>query len=127
MQANRGRDTTPELRLRSALHGHGLRFYKNRRINGVRAEIDVVFPRIRLAVFVDGCYWHGCPDHGTFPVRNAVWWRGKLEGNHIRDRATDERLAAAGWTVMRIWEHDDVESAAARVESLVLRLRQTTS
>src|SRR4051794_27753605 len=92
------RDTGVEVRLRSLLHARGLRYRVHRRpLGGLRREADIVFPRARVAVFVDGCFWHGCPDHGTWPKTNAAFWRSKIEGNARRDRETDEALARAGW------------------------------
>ncbi len=84
-----------------------------------RARPDVVFTRARVAVFVDGCFWHRCPEHGTSPKTNGGWWRRKLDANVERDRATDATLEAAGWTVIRIWEHEDAVAAADRVEAVV--------
>lgn len=126
MQSNRPRDTNPEVRLRSALHRAGLRFYKHRRpIHGLRCEPDVVFPRIRLAVFLDGCYWHGCTEHKTIPVRNREWWEAKIRRNRERDIANDERLEANGWTVLRFWEHEDLSEVVAAVKTRVGELRDT--
>jgi DNA mismatch endonuclease (patch repair protein) len=82
---------------------------------GKRRRADVVFTRAKLAVFVDGCFWHGCPTHGTWPKNNAAWWRAKIEANQRRDRDTDRALRQAGWTVFRFWEHTDSKSAARRV------------
>lgn len=119
MLGNRSRDTSPELRLRAALHRAGLRFWKHRRpLPTLRCEADVVFPRIRLAVFVDGCFWHGCPRHGTAPKSNSEWWRVKLERIRTRDRRNLRRLRYRGWVVLRVWEHQvdcDLDSAVARV------------
>jgi DNA mismatch endonuclease (patch repair protein) len=124
MQSNRPRNTAPEIALRSALHRAGMRFWKHRRpIQGVRCEPDVVFPRIRLAVFVDGCFWHSCPDHATRPVANGDWWARKLEGNVARDRRNTETLQAAGWTVLRIWEHVPSPKAVEEIEVTAFRLR----
>jgi DNA mismatch endonuclease (patch repair protein) len=89
----------------------------------VRRRADVVFGPARVAVFVDGCFWHGCPDHATWPKNNAEFWREKIETNQLRDRDTDERLAAADWAVIRVWEHEDMAGAAARIERLVRRRR----
>jgi DNA mismatch endonuclease, patch repair protein len=111
------RDTAAELRVRSELHSRGLRFRVDRApISGVRRRADVVFTRRRVAVFIDGCFWHGCPDHGTWPKHNADWWREKINANVRRDRDTNSRLEEAGWTVVRIWEHEDPVDAADRVE-----------
>ena len=85
----------------------------------MRREADVVFPRLRVAVFVDGCFWHGCPDHGTKPRRNAEYWETKIARNRARDVDTDTRLKAAGWTTVRIWEHEEPDEAANRIEQLI--------
>ena len=124
MQANRSRNTGPEVRFRAALHRLGLRFYKHRRpVPGLRCEPDVVFPRVQLAVFLDGCYWHSCGEHGAQPTRNADWWRTKFERVRARDARNDDSLRAAGWTVLRVWEHEPPDQAARRVAYLVARLR----
>jgi DNA mismatch endonuclease (patch repair protein) len=88
-------------------------------IRGQRRRADVVFPRRRIAVYVDGCFWHRCPDHATDPKNNAAWWAEKLAGNVARDRATDAALRAAGWQVVRIWEHEDPVRAADRVQAVL--------
>jgi DNA mismatch endonuclease (patch repair protein) len=117
MQANRRRDTKPELQLRSTLHRRGLRYRCDVRLDlpGIRVRPDIVFRRQRVTVFVDGCFWHGCPEHGSAPRANGDYWRAKLEGNRRRDARTDAALVAAGWTVVRIWEHEDVDDAADRI------------
>lgn len=121
MRRTRGRDTAPELALRRELHRRGLRFYVHRTLIPERRarRTDIVFPRARVAVFVDGCFWHGCPEHASWPRANATWWRSKIEANRVRDRDTDERLRQAGWSVVRIWEHERVAAAADRVEAAV--------
>ena len=120
MSRQRSRDTDPERVLRSRLHRMGLRFRIHRRpVAGVRREADVVFAGARVAVFVDGCFWHRCPDHGTFPKNNGAWWEAKLAANAARDADTDRRLAEAGWQVVRVWEHEDPGEAAARVATVV--------
>ncbi len=88
-------------------------------IPGSRVRPDVVFPRLRIAVFVDGCFWHCCPTHGTVPKRNADWWVEKLERNRLRDRRVDDDLEAAGWIVVRVWEHEPSEQAAARIAKAI--------
>lgn len=116
MQGNRGRDTRPELRLRRALHARGLRYRVDHPpLEGLRRRADVVFTRWRVAVFVDGCFWHGCPQHGTSPRANDDYWRAKIAGNVERDRDTDRQLADAGWWVVRVWEHEPVEAGVERV------------
>ena len=107
MTSQRQRDTKGELELRSLLHRRGLRFRVHALLPGLRRRSDIVFTRARVAVFVDGCFWHGRPEHGSRPKQNANWWREKIEANQRRDRDTDARLKAAGWTVVRVWEHDD--------------------
>ena len=123
MSAQRQRDTKGELELRSLLHRRGLRFRVHAPLPGLRRRSDIVFTRARVAVFVDGCFWHGCPEHGTWPKQNADWWREKIEANQRRDRDTDARLRAAGWTVIRVWEHDDPSQAADRIAEVVRRAR----
>lgn len=126
MRANRGRDTVPELTLRSALHRSGLRFRVNcRPLPELRRTADVVFRRARVAVFVDGCFWHACPEHVSWPKANRVWWRSKIEANVRRDRETDRALAEEGWLAIRVWEHEPVAVAASRVRDAVLRRRET--
>jgi DNA mismatch endonuclease (patch repair protein) len=121
MQANRRVDTGPEQRLRSALHRRGLRFRKDHRIDAgdVRVRADVVFPRERVAVFVDGCFWHCCPDHATQPKANASFWVAKLRRNVERDRLVDAALERTAWTVIRIWEHERSDDAASRIANVV--------
>lgn len=120
MQGNRRRDTRPELAVRRAVHARGLRYRVDTRpLAGLNRRADLVFPRAKVAVFVDGCYWHGCPDHGTTAKTNAGYWGAKIQRNRDRDVDTDSRLIEAGWTVVRIWEHEDPEEAARIVHSLV--------
>ncbi|WP_236007127.1 very short patch repair endonuclease [Nakamurella leprariae] len=120
------RDTAPEIALRRELHRRGLRFRVDHPLPGMaRRRADVLFPRRRIAVFVDGCFWHACPEHGTAPVNNSAWWAQKLATNVRRDRDTDAHLAAIGWTVLRFWEHDEVGSSADAVEQAVIRMSTT--
>jgi DNA mismatch endonuclease, patch repair protein len=121
MTSQRRRDTKGELELRSLLHRRGLRFRVHALLPGLRRRSDIVFTRARVAVFVDGCFWHGCPEHGSWPKQNADWWREKIEANQRRDRDTDARLKAAGWTVVRVWEHDDPTRAADWIAEIVRR------
>jgi DNA mismatch endonuclease (patch repair protein) len=88
-----------------------------------RRRADVVFPRARVAVFVDGCFWHGCPEHASWPKANAAWWRAKIEANRRRDSATDEALLHAGWRVVRVWAHEDPETAADRIAHVLKEAR----
>jgi len=116
MLAARQRDTGAEIALRRALHAAGLRYRVDRTVlPGTRRRADVVFSSDRVAVFVDGCFWHGCPVHATQPKANRLWWRDKLETNRRRDRDTDRRLTEAGWHVIRVWEHEAAAEAAARI------------
>jgi DNA mismatch endonuclease, patch repair protein len=120
MRANKSRDTRPELALRSAIHRLGMRYRVGiRPIGEVRRTADIVFPRVRVAVFVDGCFWHGCTEHYRPSVRNSEFWTSKIEGTRKRDADTDERLVAAGWKVVRVWEHEDPSDAAFRVAAVV--------
>lgn len=117
MRNQRRRDTAPELALRRELHRRGRRFFVDRApLSGIRRRADLVFPRLRVAVFVDGCFWHACPEHGRLPRSNRGWWQEKLAANAARDRDTDHRLVANGWRVVRVWEHEQVLTAADRVE-----------
>lgn len=122
MRSNRRVDTRPELRLRSELHRRGLRFRKDygvRPDSGRLLRPDIVFTRAYVAVFVDGCFWHRCPHHGNDPKANSDYWRVKLDRNVFRDRENDRRLSEAGWTVLRVWEHEEVIKAAERIEQAV--------
>lgn len=125
MQGNRRTGTKPEVSLRSALHAAGMRFRKDHRIDlgRVKPRPDVVFTRAKVAVFVDGCYWHSCPEHGTSPRTNSDYWAPKLARNVERDREHDKALQEAGWTVVRIWEHVPVGAAVDAVERAIDRTR----
>lgn len=119
------RDTPAELALRRILHSMGLRYRVDVRADPtLRRRADIVFPRVKVAVFVDGCFWHACPDHGSSPKANASWWEEKLRTTVSRDRDTDLRLRAAGWEVIRIWEHEDPVAAAAVVAEAVAGRRK---
>lgn len=120
MRGNRSVDTKPELALRRALHRRGLRYRVNTRATAdVRCRADVVFRGAAVAVFVDGCFWHRCGEHGGSPRVNSPYWTAKLDRNVERDRAVDVALEDAGWLVIRVWEHEDPESAAARIAEAV--------
>ena len=124
MRANRPRDTGPELAVRTELFARGLRYRIHRRpLSTLRSEADIVFPRERVAVYVDGCFWHRCPQHGVRPIANGAWWRQKLDANVDRDRRADRVLHEAGWTVIRVWEHESPAAAAGRIETVVRALR----
>ncbi|WP_254405720.1 very short patch repair endonuclease [Streptomyces sp. AC627_RSS907] len=124
MRGNRSKNTKPELLLRSLLYRRGMRYRVDiRPIADVRRRADLVFPGDRIAVFVDGCFWHGCPDHYRPAMKNADFWREKINSNKARDAETNATLAAAGWTVIRVWEHDDPARAAAQIENAVRRKR----
>lgn len=116
MAATRGTNNRADRQLRSELHRLGLRFRVQRRlIPGTNRSVDIAFPRARLAVFVDGCFWHDCPIHGTRPKSNVDWWRRKIRQNVQRDQDTNKRLCDLGWRVLRIWEHENPKDAAQRV------------
>jgi DNA mismatch endonuclease, patch repair protein len=123
MSAIRRRDTKPEKELRSLLHALGLRFRVDHRIEtrSGRVRPDVVFTRARLAIFVDGCFWHGCPEHSRKPQVNSGYWGPKLDRNRARDRENVAALEADGWTVFRFWEHDDMPAAADQVAAAARR------
>lgn len=120
MRSQARRDTKPELALRRELWRRGLRYRVDRPpIPGMRRRADLVFTRQRVAVFVDGCFWHRCPEHSTIPKANRAWWTEKLDRNVARDRDTDRRLRDTGWVVVRVWEHEPTAEAADRVERAV--------
>jgi DNA mismatch endonuclease (patch repair protein) len=124
MQSVRRRDTVLEMRLRSALHRMGFRYRVDRRpLPEVKRRADLVFPTEHVAVFVDGCFWHVCPVHATWPKANADWWREKLEVNRARDVSTDAQLRVHGWSVVRIWGHESVDEAVNRVATAARRAR----
>jgi DNA mismatch endonuclease (patch repair protein) len=114
------RDTLPERAIRSELHRRGFRFRVDRApLPGLRSRADIVFGPARVAVYVDGCFWHSCPEHGTRPKANSDWWDRKLARNRERDRETDRVLRENGWEVVRIWEHEDPVEAVDRLEATV--------
>jgi DNA mismatch endonuclease, patch repair protein len=121
MRGNRRRDTRPEVALRSALHARGLRFRKDFpiQVGDLRVRVDVAFPARRLAVFVDGCFWHSCSIHGNQPRVNSAYWGPKLARNLERDRRVDQALQDIGWAVVRVWEHEDAGAAADRVAAML--------
>lgn len=106
--------------IRRGVHRRGLRYRVDARpLPASRCRVDLLFSRAKVAVFVDGCFWHGCPEHGTRPAHNGEWWAEKLEANIARDRRFDHQLREAGWRVVRIWEHEEVSLAVGRVERAV--------
>ena len=118
-------DATPSRNshLRAELDRHDLAYEVDHSVDGTRRRVDIVFPPSKVAVYVDGCYWHGCPDHGTMPKANREWWEAKLAANRARDADTDSTLTAAGWAVLRFWEHHDPVSAAEEVARAVRNRR----
>lgn len=120
MRANRGRDTNPEMLVRRLVHAAGLRYRVNARpFADVRATADLLFTRAKVAVFIDGCFWHGCAEHYRPATKNAEFWEQKISDNRERDVRTTARLEREGWTVIRAWEHDDPSVVAARVVAAV--------
>ncbi|NEC85739.1 very short patch repair endonuclease [Streptomyces sp. SID12501] len=120
MSRQGSRDTAPEVAVRRLLHAAGMRYRVNVPVPGMpRRTIDVVFARAKIAVFMDGCFWHGCPQHATQPKANSEWWRAKLDKNVARDRETTGLLQAAGWTVLRFWEHESADEVARQIAMAV--------
>lgn len=116
------RDTAAEMAIRRLIHAAGLRYRVQLPVPGrPRRTIDVAFTRLRVAVFVDGCYWHGCPLHATQSKTNVDWWRSKIEANRQRDADTNRALTERNWLVIRIWEHQSPVEAAAEIERIVAR------
>lgn len=114
------RDTKPEIVLRQLLHARGLRFRVDKPVlPDRRRRVDIVFGPAKVAAFVDGCFWHGCPAHATWPKANESYWREKIETNRRRDQDTNERLRSMGWEVVRVWEHEDMAVAADRLERII--------
>lgn len=124
MQANRSRDTGPEVAVRRALHAAGLRYRTSFLIatETLKVRADVAFTRRRLALFIDGCYWHGCPVHWRSPAKNADFWTAKIQHNQARDARVTSALEEAGWHVVRAWEHEDPSEVAAAVRLALSRL-----
>ncbi|MFB4308359.1 very short patch repair endonuclease [Actinomadura sp. GTD37] len=124
MQGNKSRGTKPELALRRAVHALGLRYRVSMRpLPKVRRTADLVFTKAKVAVFMDGCFWHGCPEHHTKSATNAAYWAEKVERNRERDAETDGLLRDAGWSVIRIWEHEDTNEAASKIARAVHQRR----
>lgn len=124
MLGNKSRDTRPERALRSAVHALGLRYRVSARpLPNLRRTADLVFPTERVAIFLDGCFWHGCPNHEASPRANSEYWNRKIELNRQRDVDTNTQLANAGWTVIRVWEHETAQSAAIRIQNEIRQAR----
>ncbi|MGW5100401.1 very short patch repair endonuclease [Streptomyces sp. NPDC004100] len=124
MQAIRNRDTKPEWLIRTLVHAQGLRYrVAAKPLPDLRRTADMVFRPAKVAVFIDGCYWHGCPEHYVPPRTNPAYWSAKVTRNMARDRDTDQRLEEAGWTVLRFWEHEPPEDCAARIAAEVEKRR----
>ncbi|WP_194786805.1 very short patch repair endonuclease [Mycobacteroides abscessus] len=124
MSRQRRSDTQPELLVRRILHARGIRYRVNSVMEpGLRCRADIAWRRLQLAVFIDGCFWHGCPDHATRPKANSDWWAKKLDENTARDRRTDMQLTARGWTVLRFWEHEEPNAVADAICESLTRLR----
>ena len=120
MRNTRQRDTPLEVAIRKDLFRRGFRYRIHPRLgNTTRARPDFAFMRQRVAVVVDGCFWHWCPMHGTLPERNAGWWGRKLQENVERDQRHEQELQAAGWKVVRVWEHEDATVAAGRIAAIL--------
>jgi len=116
MQGNRSRDTAPEIAVRRIIHAAGLRYRVDiRPLPELRRTADIVFTRKRIAVFIDGCFWHACPEHYVVPRTNVEYWSPKIERNLARDADTNQRLRDAGWTVLRYWEHEPAADVALRI------------
>jgi DNA mismatch endonuclease, patch repair protein len=124
MRVVRSRDTTAEINVRKALHAKGLRYSVDCAVlHDRRRRADIAFRRLRIAVFVDGCFWHSCPRHSSQPKSNCEWWTKKLAANRRRDADTNRRLRRAGWLVIRIWEHEPPSRAADLIASVVMERR----
>lgn len=120
MRSNRGRDTKPELAVRRLLYAVGLRYRVNARPEtDLRRTVDILFRPARVAVLIDGCYWHGCPQHYTAPKTHSGFWSDKVATNRARDLETSRILTERGWLVLRFWEHEEPADVAARVEAAV--------
>ena len=125
MRANRSRDTKPEMLVRRELHRRGRRFRVAYRPlpEDRRRTVDIAFTKLKIAVHIDGCFWHGCEEHFIAPKTNPEYWQQKIAGNRARDLDTDRRLEAQGWTVLRFWEHQDPAEVVATIEEELCRAR----
>ena len=117
------KDSKPELRLRKAIYGLGFRYRLHRK--DLPGKPDIAFGPAKVAVFVDGCFWHNCPEHGTIPKNNREWWLEKFQRNRERDTLKDEQLKEMGWLPVHVWEHEDPDTAARNIKKLIKeRLRK---
>ncbi|MFD6548748.1 very short patch repair endonuclease [Streptomyces sp. NPDC058398] len=122
------RDTPQELAVRHILHRSGLRYRVHLPVPGMpRRSIDIAFTKHKVAIFLDGCFWHSCPSHATSPKANADWWRAKLDRNVTRDRETTEHLSDSGWVVLRFWEHQAPTAVAERIRDVVMTRKQVVA
>lgn len=120
MQGQRRRDTTSEMQVRRKLHAAGFRYRVDHRLEpSLRCRGDIVFRRAKIVVFIDGCFWHGCPLHATSPRNNAQWWREKLDANMSRDRRNQLELERLGWRVLRFWEHEEAQHVVEKISEAV--------
>jgi DNA mismatch endonuclease, patch repair protein len=121
MRGNRRTDTKPELAIRRLLHARGLRYRVDLRVEagGVKVRGDIVFPRQKVLILIHGCFWHGCPAHGTTPAKNASYWKAKLDRNKERDRRVHHTFRRHGWTVLAVWEHERANDVVARIRLAV--------
>lgn len=127
MQGNKGRDTKPELAVRRLLHARGFRYRINYRPEkDLRRTADIVFTRAKVAVFIDGCYWHGCPEHYIAPTTNGRFWSEKIETNRARDAETTRVLQDRGWAVLRHWEHENTKDIVQSISTAVLLASSST-
>ncbi len=117
MKGNRRANTKPEALIRASLHRLGYRFRKDTiiKIDKIKPRPDIIFPQKKVAVFIDGCFWHYCPEHGHIPKSNVQYWQPKLKRNKERDRENTNALTANGWTVLRIWEHTPIKLAVSQI------------
>lgn len=121
MKAAKTRDTAPEIALRSELHRRGLRYRIDvRPVKELNRRADIVFRSAKVAIFVDGCFWHGCPKHGTQAKTNAEFWQNKIKRNQARDAETNQLLKRAGWKVIRVWEHENTKKVSEKIQKIVM-------
>lgn len=121
MKAAKPRDTAPEITLRSELHKTGLRYRVDvRPVKEINRRADIVFRSVKVAIFVDGCFWHGCPKHGTQAKANAEFWQNKIKRNQARDAETNQLLKRAGWKVIRVWEHENTKKVSEKIQKIVM-------